>query len=152
MRGFPSAGDAGVACAAVRAFVNQVDARRRTVRLVANERVGERFAVVGKLPIRGELGAAALFPHDFPAAGRFNGNGNGAAKNSGLVGAIRHQGLGVADTGKGEGVAVCACGRDRHLVGEFALGEVELPFADEGLIRGAGHRCSADAQNGDGCE
>jgi hypothetical protein len=93
-----------------------------------------------------------LLTHDFPVAGRFNGNGNGAAKNSGLVGAIRHQGLGVADTGKGEGVAVCACGCDRHLVREFALGEVELPFADERFIGGAGQRCSADAQDGDGCE
>jgi|GEM_PF-2623074 len=38
-----------------------------------------------------------------PERGHFVGrnhcpNGNGAAKNSGLVGAIRHQGLGVADT------------------------------------------------------
>ena len=54
-------------------------------------------------------------------------------------------------TGKGEGVAVCACGRDRHLVREFALGEVELPFADEGLVGGAGQRCNADAQDRDGC-
>ena len=93
-----------------------------------------------------------MLTHDFPVAGRFNGNGNGAAKNSGLVGAIRYQGLGVADTGKSEGVAVCARGRDRHLVGEFALGKVELPFADEGLVGGAGQRCNADAQDGDSRE
>src|ERR1700760_532524 len=75
-RGFPSARYPGVACTALRAFVDQVDVRRRTIRLVANEGVGQRLPVVGKLPDGGENGAAATLALDFPVAGRFNGDGN----------------------------------------------------------------------------
>jgi hypothetical protein len=63
--------------------------------MVAGEAVGEGVAVVGELPETYDLGAAVGLADDLPAVGRFDGDGQGGAEESGLVRAVGCDGFDV---------------------------------------------------------
>ena len=73
-----------------------------------------------------------MLADDLPGVGPLDGDGHGGAGEPRLIRAIGHNRLGAAaDEVKG----VLVVGDALDLVGELAFRWVELPFADEGLIR-----------------
>jgi hypothetical protein len=67
-----------------------------------------------------------------------------------LIRPIGHNRLGVAVVLKVKGILVCAETLNLHLIGELAFRWVELPVADEGVVRGpqrSGRQASNEQQS-----
>src|ERR1700733_7554398 len=114
--------------------VDVMDRETGAVGRVAGEVVAQRVAVRRKRPDGGDLHTAVFLADDSPDMRSFCSYSEGAALETGLIGAVGNNEFRAA--AKIESVAVRSRGTDLHLVVHSAFFGVELPLADEGAVSG----------------